>query len=292
MASQSRHNTSGEACATDYDRARFGQQREVWGSENTRSMTSADMSLTYVQRLRVGHDWVGVDKESVVHEGDGSTTRVTLTHWKDHRLDTDAQRAVSLRNETQELSHRWEKSKGQVMEIERAKGTVYDELCNEKYNNSDLQSECIRLEEAIKTERVRTKRIEDYYKKVTKEVDEEKQRTKEMSQRGDFLKHKRGELLKERGSLKCCARCCTACCWEDTDCTKFWMLTFPVLVGCSLPCKCCRICSCCCDAEICCQKERILNTLDVDKAMNEWEKQLIRIKRQEMEEMLNNMLLG
>ena len=99
-----------------------------------------------------------------------------------------------------------------VMEIERAKGTVYDDLCYEKYSNSDLQSECIRLEEDIKVERGQTKKNENYFKKVQIEIDEEKKRTLELKQRADFLEHTRFELLKERDSLRCCARCCTACC--------------------------------------------------------------------------------
>ena len=215
MSRQTANNTSGERCATDYDRARFGEQREVWGSENTLPHTSADMSATYTQRLRNGHNWIGVDKESVVHENDGMSTRVTLTHWKDHRISSDAQRAVKFRNESQQLSHQWVETKKDVMTIEHNKAEVYDALCTEKYDNSDLQSECIRLEALTREERVTAKKIEDYTKKIAKQINVEAEITKEMKQRADFLEQVRQDRIKDRESLQCCGKCCTAMCWLD-----------------------------------------------------------------------------
>ena len=291
MAAQSANNTTGERSAIDYDRARFGEQRDVWGSENTKPRTSADMSATYVQRLRNGHDWVGVDKESIVHENDGMTTRVTLTHWKDHRISSDAERAVNLRDESQVLSHKWVETKTEVMTIEHNKAEVYDALCVEKYSNSDLQSECIRLEAVTREERARGIKIEDFTKKVAAEVQVEGQLTKEMRQRADFLEKTRMERFKDRESLKCCARCCTACCWLDRSngCTAFFIYTCPLLMGLSLPCRCGSLW--CCGPDVCCQKERVLRSLDPDTAIQEWDKQLKRIKREEMERMLNDMFL-
>ena len=71
---------------------------------------------------------------------------------------------------------------------------------------------------------------------------------------------------------------------------SFMVYTFPLLLGLSLPCKCHR-CWCCGPTEICCQKNRILKSLDTETALQAWDQQLKRIKREEMERMLNDMFL-
>lgn len=289
MAAQSANNTSGERSATDYDRARFGQQREVWGSENTHSMTQANMNSTYVQRLRAGHDWVGVDKESIVHENEGMSSRVTLTHWKDHRIEFDAQRAKTLSSEAHTLSQQWEEEKKNVHVIEKDKGKVYDLLCTEKYDNSDLQSECIRLEECIQKEKTKTKSTANQTKKIMKLVEEEKEVTLRTKQRANYLEKERIQRLKERATLKCCGTCCTSCCWVKNSCTAFWQFTFPVVIGMTLPCRCSRVWWCCAP-EICCEKQKIITTLDPATSFRNWSKTLTRIKREEMDSMLHDMV--
>jgi hypothetical protein len=287
MAAQTSNNTTGERCAIDYDRARFGQQREVWGSENTRSITTANMDLSYIQRLRAGHDWVGVDKESIVHENEGMSSRVTLTHWKDHRIEMNAQRASKLASESQKLSQQWEEEKEEVKIYEKSKGIIYDDLCNEKYSNSDLQSECIRLEEAFKKERLHTKRLESAVIKIKKQLEEETVITLRTKQRADYLESEIIRRQEERDSLQCCAKCCTACCWEDNEFTRFCILSCGMLVGVDPPCRCSHIWFCC-TPEVCCQKAKILATLDPATSFRGWSKQLKRIKMEEMEQLLNN----
>jgi hypothetical protein len=279
MAAQTANNTSGERSATDYDRARFGQQREVWGSENTRSMTSANMNLSYVQRLRQGHDWVGVDKESIVHENEGMTSRVTLTHWKDHRIEVDAQRAQRLSIESQSLSQQWEEEKKNVKDVEHDKGEMYDALCTEKYSTSELTEGCIRLEEAIKKERIYTKKVERSVKSMQKQLDEEAEVTLRTKQRAEYLHKERQQRLAERDSLKCCATCCTACCWVENSFTMFFRSnSCGMLVGLSAPCRCGREWFCC-TPEPCCQKDKVLQSLDPASSFRQWNKTLERIKR-------------
>ncbi len=247
----------------DLDRARFGQNRESWGHEYTRDKTHADLSLSATQRMRRGHDWVGVDKEAVVHDPDTGLTRVTVTHWKDARIDHDTTRAATLRDNAHALSDQWSASKKECLALEDARGEVYGELCSEKYLNSDLQTRCIHVEQQTRDERKRTKRAENQRTGLAKLRKEEQERTQEMREYADYLERHRAEKLRLRETtLGCCGTCCTACCWEDKlRCCFFWRFTWAYWVG---PCKC--------QGDTCCEKDWVLGTLSVRSVLDGWEK--------------------
>jgi hypothetical protein len=252
----------------ELDRARIGPQRETFGHEATLPKGSrAVLRKSAQQRLRAGHSWVGLDKEAVVHDDDGVTSRVTLTHWKDQQLDTSAARAERLRDEAHALTDQWLEAKSEVRKLEDDKGVVYDELCVSKYRNTDLLAQCLEMEQKIRDERVRKKKIEVYITGLAKEIEAERAVTDEVREKADFLLKAREKLLRERDDLGCCAECCTACCWEENGWTKFCVVTVPLIFG-SQHCKC--------QGEKCCQKGRLVKSLDIDVVYHAWEKALAR----------------
>ena len=256
----------------ELDRARFGPQRETFGHEATLPTGSRHvLAKSAQQRLRAGHTWVGLDKEPVVHDPDGVTSRVTLTHWKDLRLDTDAARTKQLRDEAHKLTDQWIEAKSDVRKLEDDKGVVYDELCTTKYHNTDLLAQCVDMERKIREERARKKKIEVFITGLAKEVEAERAVTEEVREKADFISAQREELLRQRNNLGCCAECCTACCWEENSWTSFFIHTVPLCFGGGKDCKC--------QGEKCCQKERLVRTLDIDIVYQRWEKALARKKR-------------
>ena len=171
----------------ELDRARFGGQRETWGHEITiEKGTTETLAKSSHKRLRDGHDWVGLDRESVIHDDDGVTSRVTLTHWKDQQIETDADRVRRLHKQTHELSSQWEEAKDQVRKLEDDKAVLYDELCLTKYQNSDLLGQCIHMEKEIREERERRKKIDVFCIGVAKEIEVEKSATEDMKEQADF----------------------------------------------------------------------------------------------------------
>lgn len=261
----------------ELDRARFGSQRETWGHEITiEKGTMETMTKSSHKRLRDGHDWVGLDRESIIHDDDGVTSRVTLTHWKNHQIETDAERVRRLHEETHKLSSQWEETKEKVRKLEDEKGVVYDELCTRKYQNSDKLAQCIHMEKEIRLERDRKKKINAYCTGLAKEIAMEKTVTEDMRDQAEFLVAARRELIQQRDDIPCCTECCTACCWYENRWTDFFVKTVPLCFG-DQNCKC--------RGERCCNKSRFLKTLDVQLVYNRLDKHMRR-KRQAIYEAL------